>query len=50
MFSIDIIDIKKEVKEGKLRFYIKESNIYCSNDMNETVKVGELGKEESIND
>lgn len=44
MSKIDIVDIKKEVESGKLGFYVKGNTIYCSNDIEETVKVGKIDR------
>lgn len=51
---IDIVDIKKAVKDGKIFFYVKEGfskeglvkYMYCKNDCGECVKVGEIKEEE----
>lgn len=50
MKTIDIIDIKKAVKEGQMKFFVVEQYdgkyIICKNDIGETVCVGEVkGKE-----
>lgn len=47
MNEIDIVDIKKEVINGNLRFYLKDKKIYLANSIGEVVKVGEIDKEEN---
>ena len=50
---IDIVDIKKAVKDGEIFFYVKTgfstnglvSYIYCKNNCGECVKVGEVEEE-----
>ena len=39
---IDIVEIKRLVKEHKLKAYVKDNNIYLENDIGEVVKIGEM--------
>ena len=42
---IDIVDIKKEVEQGKITAYVKDNTIYLRNDIGEVVKIGETRAE-----
>ena len=44
MRDIDPIEIKQQVSDGRLTFYVKDGVIYCSH-TNCTVKVGEVTHE-----
>lgn len=37
---IDIVELKKEIKEGKLKVYIEGAFIYCENCVGERVVIG----------
>lgn len=37
---LDIVELKRLVKERKLKFFISDGSIYCKNKMDEVVKVG----------
>lgn len=40
---IDVIEIKKEIKNGNLSVFVKDNNIYIKDLQNgDTVKIGEL--------
>lgn len=39
---MDIVDIKNLVKKGKIYFYVFDKKIYCANEEEEAVLVGEM--------
>jgi len=44
---LDIVDVKKAVKKGEVRAYVKNGIIYLTYcDTEETVMIGEVGKGE----